>query len=174
MLATGVARDPVDLLDRHEDPVPSREAELEVVALLAGGAPAEHLLVAGDAVVDVHDHVAGGEALEEVARDDASHRLRPPNADAAEQLAIRDDRQAVRATLEAAVEAALDEGDRPARRRLADPVDDAHGVARLAEELREPRRLRRREHDASAPAHPLLDAVDEPLRATRRQDGPAP
>ena len=34
-LAAGVARDPVDLLDRHEDPVAAGERQLEVVALLA-------------------------------------------------------------------------------------------------------------------------------------------
>ena len=116
MLAARVARHPVDLLDRDEDPVAGRERELEVVALLALLAAPEHLLVARDAVVDVDDDVAGREALEEVARDDAAHRLGSPHADGAEQLAVRDQGEAVGAALEAAVEAALDEGD-GARRR---------------------------------------------------------
>src|SRR3954471_15559137 len=98
-------------------------------------------------MVDVDDHVPGREPLEQVARDDPSHRLGSPNPDAAEQLAIRDQGEAVGAALEPAVEAALDEGDRARRRRLADPTDDADGVARLAEELGEPRRLGRGEED---------------------------
>ena len=81
-LAARVARDAVDLLDRDEDPVDARERQLEVVALLAGLAAPEHLLVARDAVVDVDDEVAGRQPLEDVARDDPAHRLGPPDADA--------------------------------------------------------------------------------------------
>ena len=76
MLAAGVAADPGDLLHRHVDPVAAGEAQLEVVALLAGAAAPEHLLVAGDAVVDVDDEVAGRQPLEDVARDDPPERLR--------------------------------------------------------------------------------------------------
>ena len=61
-LAAGIARDPADLLDRHEDPVAARERQLEVVAILAGAAAPEHLLVARDAVVDVDDEVARASA----------------------------------------------------------------------------------------------------------------
>src|SRR4029079_4376584 len=59
LLGPGVARDPRDLLDRHEDLVARREAQLEVVAVLALGlvAPAEHLLVPGDAVIDWDDEI---------------------------------------------------------------------------------------------------------------------
>ena len=96
---------------------PAANEQLEVVALLARLAAPEHLLVARDAVVDVDDDVAGRQALEDVARDDPAHRLGPPDADGAEQLAVGDQREAVRAALEAAVEAALDEGDGAGRRR---------------------------------------------------------
>ena len=78
LLAARVAGDPVDLLDRHEDPVAAGELQLQVVALLAGAAAPEHLLVARDAVVDVDDEVAGRQALEDVAR------ARPAGAPAAD------------------------------------------------------------------------------------------
>ena len=74
-LAARVARDPADLLDRHEDPVAARERQLEVVAILARPAAPEHLLVAGDAVIDVDDEVAGRQPLEDVARHDPAERL---------------------------------------------------------------------------------------------------
>ena len=63
VLAARVARDPPDLLDRDEDPVLALERELEEVALVAvPGAAPEHPLVAGDAVIDVDDEVAGASA----------------------------------------------------------------------------------------------------------------
>ncbi len=62
-LAARVAGDPPDLLDRDEDPVAARERQLEVVAVLARPAAPEHLLVAGDAVVDVDDQVARASAV---------------------------------------------------------------------------------------------------------------
>ena len=95
-LATGVAGHPADLLDRHEDPVATRERQLQVVALLAAAATPEHLLVAGDAVVDVDHEVAGDEPFEDVARDDPPERPRPADADGSEQLAIGDEGQPVR------------------------------------------------------------------------------
>ena len=142
VLGAAVARDPGDLLDRDEDLVAAGEAQLEVVAVLALGVVAapEHPLVAGDAVVDVDDEVAGRQALEDVARDDPPHRLRPADADGPEQLAIGDERETVRAAVEAAVQAALDERDRAGRRGLR-RVDDRRGVAGLLEQLREARRL---------------------------------
>ena len=114
VLGAAVARDPVDLLDRDEDLVRAGEAQLEVVAVLALGpvAAPEHPLVAGDAVVDVDDEVARRQPLEDVAGHDAPERLRPADADGAEQLAVGDEDEAVRAALEAAVEAPLDERDR--------------------------------------------------------------
>src|SRR5439155_10392444 len=86
-IAARIPADACDLFDRDEDPVPAGEAQLEVVALVAGTRAApEHLLVARDAVVDVHDEVARREAFEDVARDDAPKGLRPPDADGAEQF----------------------------------------------------------------------------------------
>src|SRR4029453_11329460 len=76
-LAARVPGHPADLLDRHEDPVPAGEGQLQVVAILAGATPAEHLLVARDAVIDVDDEVTGRQSLEDVARDDAAEGLRP-------------------------------------------------------------------------------------------------
>ena len=102
----------------HEDPVAGGERELEVVALLAGAAAAEHLLVAGDAVVDVDDEVAGRQALEDVARDDPPERLGAADADGPEELPVGDDDEAVRPAGEAGVQAAPDERD-GARRRHA-------------------------------------------------------
>ena len=101
---------------------------------------AEHLLVAGDAMVDVDDEVAGRQPLEDVARDDAPERPGPADADGPEQLAIRDEDQAVRAAGESAVQAALDERDRrraaAARRRARRPRPDGRpppaGSARRA------------------------------------------
>ena len=105
---------------------------------------------------------------------DAAHRLRPPDAHAPEQLAVGDHRQAVRAALEAAVEAPLHQRDGPRRRRLRDPADDPDGVPGLAQELRQARRLVRHEHDARPLAKPVLDAVDQALRPARRQHGLPP
>ena len=174
VLPARVAADAVDLLDRDEDPVAGRERELEVVALLARLAAPQHLLVACDAVVDVDDDVAGREALEEVAGDDAAHRLGAPDPDRAEQLAVRDEGEAVGAALEAAVEAPLDQGDGAGRRGLGDAMDDADGVPGLAKQLREPRRLIAGQDDPRLLPDPVLDAVDEAFRPTRRENRLAP
>ena len=146
-LAARVARDPGDLLDRDEDAVAAGERELEVVAVLPRPAASEHLLVARDAVVDVDDEVAGRQPLQDVARHDPAKRLGSPDPDRPEQLAVRDEDDAVRPADEPAVEAAADERDRPGRRRLGDPVDDRDRVTGLAEQLGEPRRLVRGEDD---------------------------
>ena len=158
-----------DLLDRDEDAVAAGERELEVVAVLPDPAAAEHLLVARDAVVDVDDEVAGRQPLEDVARDDPAERLRAADADGPEQLAIRDERDAVRAAGEPAVEAPADERDRAGRWRLGDPIDDGDGVPGLAEQVGEARRLVRGEDDAGAVRAPALDRVDDAGRAAERQ-----
>ena len=173
-LAARVAGDPADLLDRDEDPVAAGERELEVVAILAGAAAPEHLLVARHAVVDVDDEVARREALEDVARDDAPERLRPPDADRPEQLAIGDEREAVGATDEPAVEAALDQRDRARRRRLPHPPDDRDRVAGLAQHVGQPRRLVRGEDDPGVVGPPGLDGLDKSPGTTGRQDGLPP
>ena len=91
-------------------------------------------------MIDVDDEVARCQPLEEVARDDAAHGLRPADADAAEELPIGDEGEAVRTAGEAAVEAALDEGDRAGWRCLRS-VDDRRGMAGLLEQLGEARGL---------------------------------
>ena len=121
LLGAGVARDAGDLLDGDVDPVRAVERELQVVALLARRAAPQHPFVAGDAVVDVDDEVARRQPLQDVARDDASKRARPTDADGAEELAVRDEDEAVGPAGEAAVEAALDRGR---RRRAAAPRGD--------------------------------------------------
>src|SRR5450755_1633877 len=80
VLPARIAADPGDLLHRDVDPVPTGEAQLEVVALLARAPAAEHLLVAGDAMVDVDDEVTRPESFEDVPRDDPPERLRPADA----------------------------------------------------------------------------------------------
>ncbi len=149
-LAAGVAADPLDLLDRDEDPVAAGEAQLEVVALLPRPAASEHLLVAGDPVVDVDDEIAGREPLEDVPRDDPTHRLRTADPDGAEQLAVGDEGDPVRPADEPAVQAPVDEGDRAGRRRDVEPAHGGDRPPGLAEQLRQPRRLVRGEDDPVA------------------------
>ena len=172
VLGAAVARDPVDLLDRNEDLVGAGEAQLEVVAVLALGpiAATEHLLVAGDAVVDVDDEVARRQPLEDVPRHDATERLGPPDADGAEELAVGHEDEAVRATLEAAVQAAFDERHRAGRRCLGG-VGDRDRMAALVQELGEARRLVGGKDDPGALALPV---VDRGPRSPRRDPSGAP
>ena len=86
-------------------------------------------------MVDVDDEVARRQPLEDVARDDAPERLRAADADRPEQLPVGHEDEAIGAALEAAVQAALDEDDRPGRRSLG-RVDDGRGMTRLVEQLR--------------------------------------
>ena len=157
LVATGVARHPPDLLDRNEDAVAARERQLEEVSFVAGrGRAPQHLLEAGDAVVDVDHEVAGGQPFEDVARHDPPHRLRPADPDIPEQLAVGDERDALGAADEAAVEAALDDRDRARRRCLGQSGHDRGRVSCFGEDLGETRRLVGGEHDprAVAPASP--------------------
>ena len=174
-LPAGIARDPRDLLDGDEDPVAASERELEVVAVLAGAAAPQHLLVARDAVVDVDDEVAGRQALQDVARHDAPERPRTADADGPEQLAVRDERQPVRAACEAAVEAAVDErdGTRAAGRSRC-RLRTATGWP--ASSSRSARRsgLIRGEDDPLAVRAPALDRVDDARRPTEREGGLPP
>jgi hypothetical protein len=175
VLGSAVARDPVDLLDRYEDLVGAREAQLEVVAVLAFGlvAAPEHLFVAGNAVVDVDDEVARRQPLEDVARNDPSEGLRPPDPDRPEQLAVRDEDEAVRATLEPAVEAPLDQGHAARRWRLRG-VDDGRRMAGLIEQLRETRRLVGGEDDPQPLLLPAGDRTADCRRTARGQNRLAP
>src|SRR5690606_20589541 len=121
LVATRVAGDPPDLLHRDEDPVAALERELEVLPVLPGARPAEHLLVPGDTMIDVDDEVAGRQALDDVAWDEAAERLGAPDADVAEQLAVGHEDEAVGPAGEAAVQAPLDEDYRAGGRRLGHP-----------------------------------------------------
>ena len=173
-LATGVARHPGDLLDRHEDPVARRERQLQVVALVPCPTPAEHLLVARDAVIDVDDEVARTQALQDVARHDPAEGLGSADPDRPEQFAVRDERDAVRSADEPAVEAPADEGDRAGGWRLGQSVDDGDRVIRLRQDLGQSGRLVAGQHDPVAVCLPDLDRVGDPSRAPEREDGLAP
>ena len=105
-------------------------------------------------MVDVDDEVAGGQPLEDVARDDPAQGPRPADPDGPEQLPVGDDDEPIGAAFEAAVEAALDEDDRAGRGRVHDPLDDADRVAGLAEDVGETRRLVAGEDDPRAFARP--------------------
>ena len=170
LVAAGVARHPPDLLDRHEDPVAAGERQLEEVPLVAGrGRAPQHLLEAGDTVVDVDDEIAGGQPFEDVARHDPAHRLRAADPDVPEQLAVGDEREALGAADEAAVEAALDDRDRRGRRRLGQAGHDRGWVAGLGEDLGEARRLVGGEHDPRAVPLPALDGLRESSGPAQRE-----
>ena len=170
VLAARVARDAGDLLDRDEDPVAGRERQLEEVAVVAGPAAAtKHLLVAGDAVVDVDDQVARAEPLEDVAWHDPPERLGSANADRAEQLPVGDDDETIGAAGEATVQAPLDEADRASRRCLADGEGRASRVSALGEELGESGGLVGRQHDTSALLEPGVERLADPSGPGRGQ-----
>jgi len=163
-----------DLLDRDEDPIPAGERELQVVAIFARAAASKHPFVAGHAVVDMDDEVARRQAFEDVARDDAAERLGSADPDRPEELAIRDERDAVRTADEAAIEASLDERDRTRRRRLPHPTDDREVVAGFAEDLGESWRLVRCQDDPGTVRSPAVDGLDQAAGTAGRQDGFAP
>ena len=94
VLAARVARDALDLLDRHPDAAALGEVQLQEVALLvavAAGVAPHQARVARDAVVDVDDEVARLEPLQQVLGHDAPEDARPTDADGAEQLAVGDE-----------------------------------------------------------------------------------
>ncbi len=168
-LAAGVARDPADLLDRHEDPVTAGERQLEVVALLARPAAPQHLLVPRDAMIDVDDEIARRQPFEDVARHDPPQGLRSANADRAEELAVGDEGDAVRAATEPAVQAPADERDRTGRRRLLKSIDHGDAVPGLIEDLGQAGCLVRREDDPGAVLPPGFDRIRQPAGAAERQ-----
>ena len=165
-----VATDSSDLLDRHEDPIAAGERQLQVIAVLTGAATSEHLLVASDAMVDVDDEIARGQALQDVTRHDPPEGLRPADTDRAEQLAVRDEGETIRAADETAVEAAFDERHGAGRGRFLHPRHDRHGMAALAEDVRETRRLVGGEHDPRAVSTPGRDGFDQSSGTAGGQD----
>ena len=117
------------------------------------------------------------QSFQQVARHDAAHGARPTHAHAAEELAVGDEDEAVRAAGEAAVEAALDDGHAAWRQRLAHATDRRGQDVRLGEDLGQARRLVRGEHDAGALRAPATHRVRQasrsapaagPARASRR------
>ena len=64
-VAAGVVAHRVDLVGRHVELVVAAVLEQQVVALDAADGPLDHAAVAGDAVLVVHDVVAGLEVVEE-------------------------------------------------------------------------------------------------------------
>src|SRR4029453_13154553 len=82
----------------------------------------------------------------------------------AEQLAIRDEDEAVRPTGKARVEATFDQCQTPGRRRAGKPGRGRGDDVRLTQALRQSRRLIRRQHDPnsfpSPPAHRLGESAD--------------
>jgi hypothetical protein len=174
VLAARVAADAVDLLHGQEDLVCAGEAQLQVVALIAGGAAAKHPLVAGDAVIDVDDEVALGQPLQNVARHDPAKRLGPPDANGAEQLAISHEHQAIRAFGETAVEAAPDESPSALRRSVGQVVGDGGRKSLLAQQFGQPRSLVGCQHDPTAVGGPGPHRFGEAGRPGRRQRRLAP
>ena len=173
-LPARVAADARDLLDRHEDPVAAGERELQVVALLTAAAAPKHLLVARHAVVDVHDEIAGRQALEDVARDDPPQGARPANADGAEELAVGDEGEPIRTADEPAIEAAIDQRDGSGWRHLPHPTQDRHGMAGLGQDVCEARSLVRCHHDPGALGSPAVDCLRESSGTTGWEDRLAP
>jgi hypothetical protein len=176
VLATRVARDPVDLFNRQENPVRAFEAELQVVARrvrAAHGTP-HHAAVAGDAVIDMDHQVARHQPFQEVARHDPPKGPRTAHADAAEKLPVGEDDQAVRPVLETAVEAALDQRHRARGGRLQKAGRGSNQRSGLLEELREARGLVGRDHHALALRLPAGQGLRDPRYALGRQRRFAP
>ena len=125
VLAAGVARDALDLLDRDPHPAVLGEVQLQEVALLVAVAARRssgHAVVAADAVVDVDDQVARLEPLQQILWYDPAEHPRPAYADGAEELAIRDEDDAVRTAGEARIQAAVDQRQPAGRRRIGEPA----------------------------------------------------
>src|SRR6476661_9541786 len=137
-LSPRISGHPSDLLDRDEDAIAPGERQLEIVPVLARPAATEHPLVASDPVVDVDDDVARVQPLEDVPGNDSPQRLRPPDANRPEQLAVGDEDQAVGPTAETAVEAPTDEGDRSGRGRFGEPIDHGDLVPGLVQDVGQP------------------------------------
>ncbi len=120
-------------------------------------------------MIDVDHEIAGREPLEQVARDDAPERLRAADTDRSEQLPIRDEREPVRPAGEAPVQASAHERDGTERWGVIDAVDDGDAVPGILEDLGEPRRLIRGEHDPGTVIAPRLDGVRKPTRTSEWQ-----
>src|SRR3954471_7140470 len=123
VLAAGIARDALDLLDRHPDPATLGEMELEEIALLVAVATSiapNHSGIARDAVIDVDDEFVGLQPLEQVLGNHAAQNARSTNPHGAEKLPIGDQHYAFRPARKTRVEAAFDQREAAGRRRVAE------------------------------------------------------
>ena len=117
-----VARDTIHLGGGDVEPVLAGIAQLQVVALLVVDLPPHDAGEAGDAVIRVHDEVAGLHLGEEARAVRGALTQPPPLLDEAEQLAIRRQRDDAvrRRDAPSFGKRALDEGHRAAPRRGRD------------------------------------------------------
>jgi hypothetical protein len=139
VLTAGVARDALDLLDRHPDATAFGKMQLEEIALigaLATGVAARHAGVFGDAVVDVNDQVTWLKPLQQILGHDPPKRTRPPDTNGAEELPIGDQHDTFGATGKARVQASLDQSEAACRRCLRQVRGRRGDDVRLAENLR--------------------------------------
>ena len=172
IIATGIARDAFDLLDRHPHAATFAEVQLEEVALLAtaaaGGSPHEPG-IPRHAVVNVDDDIASFESLEQVTWHHPPHGLWSPHANRAEQFAVGDEGQAVGPTAEATVEAAFEQPETTRRDRRRDATDRSGHDARVPEDLRQTGRLIRGEDHAGPFPLPAPDGGRKVADRHRRQ-----
>ncbi len=88
-------------------------------------------------MVDVDDHVAGLQALEQVAWHHPPHGPRAAHTHRPEELAVGDELDAIGAPGEAAIEAALDERQATGGHRLVKVAQRRRADAVVFEDLRE-------------------------------------
>ncbi len=86
-----VAREPIELVGRHEDPVPVAVLDLEVVARDVRDRLGVEARETAEAVIGVNHHVAGAQLRERLERA-AARALRALGAAAAQQAVVRDHR----------------------------------------------------------------------------------
>ena len=165
VVAAGVVADGVDLVGRDVELVVAAVLEQEVVALDAADGARDHPAVAGDAVLVVHDVVAGLEVVEERARRRV-RRGRGPAVGAAPagEVGLGQHRQ-----LDAGQDEAPLERPRPRTSRSATAVGRASSSR--DREPRRCRRRRRRRRPGSRRRCSSRELVDE-RGCRRRRPGP--
>ena len=165
--ATRVAAYAADLVRRQEDLVLSGEVELQVLLDIAAVLALRHAGIAGDAVVDVDQQVAGLQLADQIASDDPLGRGQAPDAGRAEQFAIGQDHQAQRLVDETAGERAMDQADGAGRRGLAQLRHGRSRQARFLQQLADAAGLVGADHHSAA-AH-LVDPGAQAIEPARQQ-----
>ena len=167
--AADVARDPVDALGRQGDDVGAGEAQLQVLAHDSRDLARDEALESGDAVVLMHDVVARLEVREEGPDVEPTPALlRVARLTEAEHLGVGE-----HAELELGDREPLGERDprhhqRARRGTVRDSVAGDRGDVPLGEQLREPRRLRRRDKArVMARRRHVTEELVEPSRVAR-------